>query len=470
MPSTTTKFEKLVQYTTHAATVAQEISDAVQVPFLSVAGTLCLSILRGLDSVKSNKEECMNMVEQIHEILCTIVDLCSASEINGILPPSLLADIAKFAQALRNLNTFIVSQQGTGKIKQFLRHMDTASRLKACRQEMDKLVTVFRVLAGSSAITGVTQLERDVDKQHQDLLALLASHPDLTNSDLTSLTGSTFSNESTVSLAMLPAAPHIFYGRESELQQVLTALRLDTPRVAILGMGGMGKTTLATAALNHSDIVSRFPSRYFVSCQSTATTADLASLLSSHVGLEKGSNSRARIIQYFKDSPPALLVLDNLETVWESMSSQADAEEFLSLLADIPHLALLITMRGAERPSKVRWTRPFLPPLEPLSASAAMQTFLDITDQTFDDASTRQILELTGNLPLAISLMANVVAYEGCERTLERWQVERTRLLSDGYDKRSSLDTSIMISISGTRMTPGALELLAMVTKVTWRN
>ncbi|KAJ7351387.1 hypothetical protein DFH08DRAFT_99102 [Mycena albidolilacea] len=35
-------------------------------------------------------------------------------------------------------------------------------------------------------------------------------------------------------------------------------------------------------------------------------------------------------------------------------------------------------MRGAERPGKVKWHRPFLPPLEPLSDSASRQIFLEV--------------------------------------------------------------------------------------------
>jgi hypothetical protein len=38
------------------------------------------------------------MVEQIHEILCTITSLCSTSEIKGVLPTALLYDIAKFTE------------------------------------------------------------------------------------------------------------------------------------------------------------------------------------------------------------------------------------------------------------------------------------------------------------------------------------------------------------------------------------
>jgi hypothetical protein len=38
------------------------------------------------------------MVEEIHEILCTIATLCSTSEIKGVLPTALLYDIAKFTE------------------------------------------------------------------------------------------------------------------------------------------------------------------------------------------------------------------------------------------------------------------------------------------------------------------------------------------------------------------------------------
>jgi hypothetical protein len=38
------------------------------------------------------------------------------------------------------------------------------------------------------------------------------------------------------------------------------------------------------------------------------------------------------------------LVLDNLETLWEPANARADIEEFLSLLTDIKHLALIVSV------------------------------------------------------------------------------------------------------------------------------
>jgi hypothetical protein len=124
---------------------------------------------------------------------------------------------------------------------------------------------------------------------------------------------------------------------------------------------------------------------------------------------------------------------------------------------------LQVTMRGAERPANVKWTRPCPPPLTPLSEDAALQTFLDIADDVHDSPTVKQLLELTSNLPLAVSLIANVAAHEGCDTALSRWTTERTRLLSDGYDKASSLDISITLSLSSSRMTAGAHELLSVL-------
>jgi hypothetical protein len=47
---------------------------------------------------KSNKEECAEIMEQIHEVFCIIVQLHSTSEIKGVLPVTLLYDIAKFRE------------------------------------------------------------------------------------------------------------------------------------------------------------------------------------------------------------------------------------------------------------------------------------------------------------------------------------------------------------------------------------
>jgi hypothetical protein len=50
-----------------------------------------------------------------------------------------------------------------------------------------------------------------------------------------------------------------------------------------------------------------------------------------------------------------------------------------------------------------------LAPLKPLSNVAAWQTFIAVADDCHDNAGIKEVLELTGNLPLAVSTKASDV-------------------------------------------------------------
>jgi hypothetical protein len=124
-------------------------------------------------------------------------------------------------------------------------------------------------------------------------------------------------------------------------------------------------------------------------------------------------------------------------------------------------------MRGAERPRNVKWDRPFLPPLEPLDLSASRQIFVEVADEPGrgEDSALNDLLDLSGSLPLAVSLMANIASFEGYTSTLARWQIENTALLSAGYDKRSNLEKSITHSLTSPRISssPHAKNLISLL-------
>ncbi|KAJ6547985.1 P-loop containing nucleoside triphosphate hydrolase protein, partial [Mycena vulgaris] len=265
----------------------------------------------------------------------------------------------------------------------------------------------------------------------------------------------------------LPASPKIFHGRDSELNDIIDALLKDSARIAILGPGGMGKTTLAMATLHHAAVTEKYLLRHLISCESAHTSVDLMSIVGSHLGLEPSRQLSKAIVQHFEKAGPCFLVLDNVETPWEPLESRPGVEEFMSLLAGIPTLAFLITMRGAERPAKIKWTRPFLLPLEPLEPSASRQIFADVADEPEigEELVLDELLILSGSLPLAVSLMASIASFEGYTSTLSRWKVENTALLSDGDDKQSNLEMSIILSLGSPRInsSPHARDLLSLL-------
>ncbi|KAJ7458081.1 hypothetical protein FB451DRAFT_1142308 [Mycena latifolia] len=452
---------ELSGYTAIAASTTRDIGAAINSPFMTLAASLTVAILTSIEFLKVFKEECIQMMEQIHEILCAIITLHSMA-IDGQLP--LQFEIAKFTHTLQKINTFIASQQRMGKLKQLFRKFDTAMQIEACKSELRESLEIFRTQAAVAIMGRMAYEQKDAETRHKELLVLLEGCPELVNSDqATSVAGTVSSfGTSSISLSMLPAPPQIFHGRDSELDRILRVLSQESARIAILGAGGIGKTSLATMALHHTDVAAKYSERYFVQCHSVLTCVDLISTLASHLGLGKSANLLGNIIQHFSQGS-TLLVFDNFETPWEHSGSRSEIEDFLSQLSAISSLAIMITMRGAERPAKVRWTHPFLMPLQPLTNSAALQIFIDIADDHHEEAFIKQLLDLSGNLPLAITLLGHVVAHEGCERTLARWNEERTHLLSDGYDKKSSLDISIMLSVSSPRMNQKAQDLLSIL-------
>jgi Cdc6-like AAA superfamily ATPase len=149
-------------------------------------------------------------------------------------------------------------------------------------------------------------------------------------------------SSSSNSFSLLPSKSKIFHGRESELASIMKMLNQQPAKIAILGGGGMGKTSLARAVLHHGDISARFEHRLFVSAEAATTSIELAALIGLHIGLTPGQDLTKPVVQYFARKQPLFLILDNLETVWESIQSRRGTEEFLSLLTEVDHLALIV--------------------------------------------------------------------------------------------------------------------------------
>jgi predicted ATPase len=128
-----------------------------------------------------------------------------------------------------------------------------------------------------------------------------------------------------------------------EISAILQVFTHEIPRIVILGAGGIGKTSLARAVLHHPEIAARYEQhRFFIACDAASTSIQLAALIGARLGLKQGEDLSHPIIHHFSSSASLLLVLDNLETIWEPRETRGELEQFLSLLTGVAHLALIV--------------------------------------------------------------------------------------------------------------------------------
>ncbi|KAJ7263711.1 hypothetical protein C8J57DRAFT_1230911 [Mycena rebaudengoi] len=216
--------------------------------------TPCNSVGLSIKQYDSLGDACIKMVEQIHEIMgILVVKLHATSENKGMLPTALLYDIAKFTQILEKVFTLLKQQQRMGIIKQLFEHRNNAEKLEAYMQELNHTLEMFKIRAASLALAQIVQTRKDAKQCHEELVAHLESDSDITSCEHSSPSSGPF--------YMLPPSPTIFHGRESEHDTVVTILLQDSARIAILGMGGMGKTTLTIAALQNAQVELKYPQR-----------------------------------------------------------------------------------------------------------------------------------------------------------------------------------------------------------------
>jgi GTPase SAR1 family protein len=95
-------------------------------------------------------------------------------------------------------------------------------------------------------------------------------------------------------------------------------------RIAILGPGGYGKTTLANAVLTHQRVQEYFgDATYFVACESVFSAGALLIELAKTLGLlDTATGASWSHICTALDTKNSIICLDNFESPWDRMGTR----------------------------------------------------------------------------------------------------------------------------------------------------
>jgi tetratricopeptide (TPR) repeat protein len=270
-------------------------------------------------------------------------------------------------------------------------------------------------------------------------------------------------------------APEIFFGRDGIVSDFASLiLRNQQTKLAILGTGGIGKTSTALHILHHQDVVDRYNNhRYFVGCDAATSAESLATLILRIIQSPSvaGENILTVLHRALLAAPLTLLLLDNFESVWDISSGRDLVLDLLQKIGNARHVSLMITMRGTVPPAGIIWTR--FKSLPPLSPADAKNMFLAI-NPSLDNAGCEgeqdldMLLAEMDYIPLAVRLLAQVCIGFSSKYMLTRWREERTAMLRT-HDvtpgKLESIEVSISLSLATLELTsnPDAVQLLSIL-------
>lgn len=208
--------------------------------------------------------------------------------------------------------------------------------------------------------------------------------------------------------------PQLFVGRDEVLNDLIANILLASEQtsssmrmIALVGMGGVGKTTLATAVINDLKINEKFKDG--ILWTELGPNPDIMSLLAEwgkHLGEDFNSYSspeaRSRALSDALHNRKILLVVDN---VWNS----ADARLFLVGGASC---CAIITTRDVEVARAL--TREGIFPVNVLSQDASLELLKKISPDAFDEDmfGVRQLVGQVGGLPLGLMIAGRLLAEE----------------------------------------------------------
>ncbi|KAF5346663.1 hypothetical protein D9758_013211 [Tetrapyrgos nigripes] len=261
-------------------------------------------------------------------------------------------------------------------------------------------------------------------------------------------------------LLQTPEVPAVFTGRTNLIEEAVNILcETKQVHIAILGAGGIGKTSVALHIMENPLIKEKFAGRcYFIPCEILADATNLVQGLMQAIGLQvtQGKGPLGVLLDYFRGCHEVLFILDNFDTPWNS-KGQTEVKNLIKKICSFKSATVILTMRGTDGPREIKWHKlggqSGLPALELGAAKEAFCSFSSDGDFTIkeEDPILEKLLIQMDGMPLAIMLIAELAKELPLTDLMEMWNIQKTAVLKkigEQENRLTSIEVSIQLTLS----------------------
>jgi tetratricopeptide (TPR) repeat protein len=260
-----------------------------------------------------------------------------------------------------------------------------------------------------------------------------------------------------------PPRPRVCFGRDELIEKIIGLTGNLTP-IALIGTGGIGKTSIALTILHDNRVKRRFgEDRRFIRCdQFPASRAHFLSRLSKVVGAGVDNPDDLAPLRPFLSSKEMLIILDNAESILDPQETGAlEISSVVEELSRFETICLCITSRITTVPRHCK--RLVVPTL---SMEAACDIFYSIYNDGGRSDVVNDLLQQLDFHTLSIELLATTASHNmwDYDRLAQEWNAHRTQALRTGYNE--SLAATIELSLASPtfrELGPNARDLLGVV-------